>query len=280
MKPVYSTPTGDRVATFNPATAAFDDLEFGGTSGRGGASITDPDVLVQVAHGLPETPLRGEIQVTPRDTEEGWLESDCSKFAVRSFDHLNFTIEVDVPPGEDALTNPRTIEFDWLWTPAEAFVSPEVFLYNEGTENVAWQSVTPWQSVNYVAGNWTATKESDHLYLNQNAWVSGNNTSASFRTTDLIDLSLYATLVIEFTHTTTGAQKRRTWQATTGDTGSGGTVHDATGGTGARTEFNFDVSEIGDSRYIFVAAQSMRSSSGGSDGVNQLQVHRVYLIPA
>jgi hypothetical protein len=30
MKPVYSTPTGDRVATFNPATAAFDDLTFSG----------------------------------------------------------------------------------------------------------------------------------------------------------------------------------------------------------------------------------------------------------
>jgi hypothetical protein len=30
VKPVYSTPTGDRVATFNPATAEFDDLELGG----------------------------------------------------------------------------------------------------------------------------------------------------------------------------------------------------------------------------------------------------------
>jgi hypothetical protein len=29
VKPVYSTPTGDRVATFNPATAEFDDLELG-----------------------------------------------------------------------------------------------------------------------------------------------------------------------------------------------------------------------------------------------------------
>lgn len=86
--------------------------EPGGASPvRGTALIDHPNVEVSVQHGIGELPARGELQVTPADTVNGWLDgAACTKLAVADLTAVSFAVKVDVAPGVG-----KHAAFDWLW---------------------------------------------------------------------------------------------------------------------------------------------------------------------
>lgn len=95
----------------------------GGASLRGQATIEDPDTSVVVSHNIGSTPEPGEIQASPANDL-----GDAAKWWLSDLGATTFTINVDAAPGASG-----TALFDWIWTPAELAVPPDVPYFGDIT---------------------------------------------------------------------------------------------------------------------------------------------------
>ena len=86
-----------------------------GTAFRGAATIDDPDTDVVVNHNLGTTPGAGELQATPVDDTDGWLDgAACAKFGISDIGSATFKINVDAAPGTG-----KHATFHWLYVAAD-----------------------------------------------------------------------------------------------------------------------------------------------------------------
>jgi hypothetical protein len=107
-------------------------VTLAGTAGGGGSPPTgdEPvasDVVIEEAdtdtlvwHDLPRQPTIGEVQLTPVDDVDGWLDGAAStRYAVRDLGADTFTVAVDPAPGVG-----KHVRLGWLWIPARQPAPP------------------------------------------------------------------------------------------------------------------------------------------------------------
>jgi hypothetical protein len=111
------------------ALASASEVEAGGSAvaSYGQVTVTDPDTSKTVLHGLPQTPALGEIQLTPVDDTDGWLDGAAStRYGLRDLTATEFTVAVSPAPGTG-----KHATFGWLWVSADAAPTAPLDYYDE-----------------------------------------------------------------------------------------------------------------------------------------------------